>query len=260
MNCGSCGTRCAAGGTCSGGTCSGIGGACNFALPSYNGNGSLTYYTLAMGSLEVNCSFPILGRNPDRIAYVHTGEGRYFAAMNTADYDNAAVCGACVEVSRDDGRKVTVTVVDQCPIGSNPKCTRGHIDLSQAAFTQVGTITEGYLGTGNGGAVGRISWKYVPCPVTGNVTYRLKEPSNQNWNEILVGNTRTPIDKFEAMVGGSWQTGVRQPYNYWSVQSGNLGAGPWRVRATDIRGNAVDHAISSGTAEHVSTSQLTACE
>jgi expansin (peptidoglycan-binding protein) len=240
--------------------CGGVeGGACNFSLPSYSGNASLTYYTLNMGSAEVNCSFPIMGRNPDRIGYIHTGQGQYFGAMNTTDYNNAAVCGACVEVSRDDGRKVTVTIVDQCPIGTNPKCTRGHIDLSQAAFTQVGTTTEGYLGTGNGGAAGRISWKYVPCPVTGNVTFRLKEPANQNWNEILVGNHKTPIKQFEAMIGGMWRPGTRQAYNYWSVSMGNLGAGPWRVRVTDVRNNVVEHSLSPGTAEHPSMGQFAGC-
>src|SRR5690606_41555996 len=57
----------------------------------------------------------IVGRNPDIVGHVPFNGGQYFAAMNTADYNAAAMCGACVEVSRDDGRKVQAMVVDQCP-------------------------------------------------------------------------------------------------------------------------------------------------
>ena len=34
-----------------------------------------------------------------------------------------------VEVTRDGSRKVTITVTDECPIATNPKCKAGHIDL-----------------------------------------------------------------------------------------------------------------------------------
>lgn len=260
-HCGRCANRCPTGATCSSGACYGGGtSSCAFSLPSYDGNASLTYYTLAMGSKAVNCSYPILGRNPDKIAYTHTGDGQHFGAMNTADYNSAAVCGACVEVRRDDGRKVTITIVDQCPIGSNPKCKKGHIDLSRSAFNLLGTSTEGYLGTGNGGKAGRISWKYVPCPGADKLTYRLKEPSNPNWNEILVGNTLTPITKLEALISGSWQAGKRQEYNYWSVSAGALGAPPWLIRVTDLRGNVTEHTLQGGVEEQLGSSQFPACQ
>src|SRR5690606_33187305 len=74
----------------------------------YNGNGSVTYYYFDQGSAEVNCSYAITGRNPDSVAHIATGNGQYFGAMNTADYNNAATCGACVEVTRDGGRSVVV--------------------------------------------------------------------------------------------------------------------------------------------------------
>jgi hypothetical protein len=107
------------------------GGSCSHALPEYtNGNGSVTFYTFSMGSSAVNCGFDILGVSPDVVAHVDTGAGKFFGAMNTADYDTAATCGACVEVTRDGTKKVVVTIVDQCPTPSNPVCTAGHIDLS----------------------------------------------------------------------------------------------------------------------------------
>src|SRR5690606_33296401 len=106
-------------------------------------NGSITWYRFDQGTTalgDVNCSYGI-HESPDRVNHVATGDGQYFGAINTADYANSAACGACVEIQRvDTGQSVTVTIVDQCPIGSNPKCVAGHIDLSQAAFQQLGNL------------------------------------------------------------------------------------------------------------------------
>ena len=87
-----------------------------------------------MGTSLVNCSYGTHPGNPDRVDFVNTNDGQYFAAINTADYNTAATCGACIEVTRDGNRKVTVTVVDQCPVATNNKCKAGHLDLSRAAF------------------------------------------------------------------------------------------------------------------------------
>ncbi len=215
-------------------------GMCSMDIGRYDGNGSVTYYTFAMGSTEVNCSYPIIGNNPDRVEGIYTGEGRYFGAMNTQDYNNAAMCGACVEVTRDGGRNVVVTIVDQCPVATNPKCTAGHIDLSHEAFRQLGDDSEGHLGTGNGGAAGNISWRYVECPVgSQNVTFRLKEPQRTDWNELLVQSHRWPITSVE--IDG--QNATRKAYNYWEPP-GNMGEGPWHVRVTDAVGGVVDTQIS----------------
>lgn len=213
-------------------------GACHFPA-SYEGTGSLTWYLFSQGSTEVNCSYAITGRNPDKVEYVATGEGQYFAAMNTADYNSAAMCGACVEVTRVGGTTVTATVVDQCPTASNPKCTPGHLDLSQNAFLQLGTTAEGYLGAGNGGAIGTISWRFVPCPSVGNVSIRLKAPQNKNWNEFLVENHRTPIAKFEALVDGVYVAAIRQTYNFFNVNNGQVKL-PLQVRITDTNGAVIE--------------------
>lgn len=223
-------------------------------------NGSVTWYTLDQGSVEVNCSFDIKGRNPDVVDHVPFGGGQYFAAMNTADYNNAAVCGACVEVSRDDGRKVQVMVVDQCPVDTNPKCKAGHIDLSKNAFLQIGQEHEGYLGTTNGGAVGKISWKYIPCPTTENVSFRLKDATNRYWNEILVEGHMHPIAKVEVEIDGTWQAATRKSYNYWIVGDGNMGPPPYRVRATDINGSTVEATLDLKGGAQSAGAQLAACE
>lgn len=238
-----------------------MGSVCSHNLPEYtNNNGSVTFYTLSMGAAQVNCSFPVTQVNPDIIAHVDTGGGKYFAAMNTADYNNAATCGACVEVTRDNNKKVVATVVDQCPTNGNPKCKAGHIDLSQPAFLQIGTQAEGYLGTGNGGAVGSISWKYVPCPTNGDVFFRLKDPANMNWNQILVEGHRYAINKLEVMVNGQWQNGTRQSYNYWQVGNGNMGSPPYKVRVTDVNGDIVQAQLNLVAGDQPANAQFPVCQ
>lgn len=211
------------------------GSSCDSPLPGYTaGNGSVTFYSLASG--PVNCGFESNAAT-ETVAHVATGGGRYFAALNTADYAAAATCGACVEITRDGTRKVVATVVDQCPTATNPGCTAGHIDLSEAAFAQLGDPNEGYLGTGNGGAVGVISWRYVPCPTLENVAVRLKEPGNAWWNQLLIVGHRHPIALVETRVGGAWVRAVRQDYNYWDIKSAvSPSAWPLSVRVTDVNG------------------------
>jgi expansin (peptidoglycan-binding protein) len=160
-----------------------------------------------------------------------------------------------VQVTRDNAKSVVITIVDQCP-----GCQAGHIDLSEQAFLQIGTASEGYLGTGNGGAVGVISWKYVPCPVTGDVTYVLKDPTNQYWNEILVQDMRYAIDKVEVEVSGTWQSAVRESYNYWLVGTGDLGMPPYAVRVTDINGDVIDASLPLASGDLPSTMQFPTCQ
>ncbi|WP_437576092.1 expansin EXLX1 family cellulose-binding protein [Sorangium sp. So ce887] len=242
-------------------TTTGTGGpsvSCNY--PAETANGSITFYTLDMGSTEVNCSYQITGRNPDVVAHVPFGGGQYFAAINTTDYDSAGMCGACVEVSRDDGRKVQAMVVDQCPIATNPKCVKGHIDLSKNAFLQIGEEREGYLGTTNGGAAGKISWRYIPCPATDPVTFRLKDATNRYWNEIVVEGHAHPIEKVEVEINGTWQTATRQSYNYFLVGDGDMGPAPYHVRATDINGSTVEAMLDLKAGAQPASAQLPACD
>jgi expansin (peptidoglycan-binding protein) len=147
-----------------------------------------------------------------------------------------------VEITRDGSRKVTITIADQCPIGTNPKCKAGHIDISREAFDQLGNRgNEGYLGTSNGGDVGQISWKYVPCPGEDNVFFTLKEHDNLYWNQVLVSSHRYPIEKVEVLVEGAWVTATRQEHNYWEPPDAKFGEEtPYRVRVTDVNGSVLE--------------------
>ena len=97
----------------------------------------------------------------------------------------------------------------------------------------------------------------MPCPVQGNVTIALKEPSNQGWNEFLVQDARTPVVKFEANFSGSWVTGTRQSYNYFNV--GNSLSFPIQVRLTDANGNVIQGTLQGGVAEQNLGVQFPGC-
>lgn len=187
-----------------------------------------------------------------------TGDGQYFGAINTSDYAGAAACGACVEVRRlDTGQSVTVTIVDQCPTDSNPKCVAGHIDLSQAAFLELGDLDDGYLGQRAGR--GQITWAYVPCPTSSSVKFRLKEPSNPGWNQVIVEAHRTPIVSVQVRVDGAWVDAVRQLYNFWEPPGGNMGTLPYQVRAIDSNGDTVEATLTLTSGSQDSGDQF-ACD
>jgi hypothetical protein len=134
--------------------------------------GQATWYVL--NTPMVNCS------------YETQSLPQFYGAMNTADYAGSAVCGACVEVhAPNTNQNVTIQIVDQCPVSTNPICTSGHIDLNQAAFQQLDNLVTGVI---------PITWKYVPCNPSGNLVYRFKattatpsRSSSTRW-----ATTRTP--------------------------------------------------------------------
>lgn len=128
-----------------------------------------------------------------------------FAAMATADYlapSPAAPCGKCARITGPTGLEAVVHVVDQCPIATNPKCVAGHIDLSHAAFAAVVPKTYPY-----GGEVPNdkpITWRYVPCAVTGPIVLHFKDGTNPYWIAIQVRNARHGISKIRYRTGGAW--------------------------------------------------------
>ena len=229
--------------------------------PSYNGNGSVTFYTFAMGSncegtptgKCVNCNFEVTGVGPDAVAHVHTGDGRHFGAMNTQDFNDAAACGTCAEVTRDGNRSVVVTIVDRCPDGA---CQPGHIDLSREAFLELGSEAEGRLGVGG---VGTISWRYVPCPVPNDasVSLRLKEPNNEYYTAVIVEDHEFPIASVQIKGVEAQRDGAS---NFWLVGDGNQFPPPWHVRATDVNGWVYESTLSLGQSGAVSTGQMAACD
>lgn len=232
-------TRCADGTVCEGsGTCAPV--SCNpQELTTFNG-GEATVYWFGQGTVNfgnIACGYGIqpgnLG-NGDGDAVNGIAAPTLFAAMNTQNFEDAAACGACVEMSYQ-GRTVTVTVVDECPIGSNPTCTAGHIDLSRGAWNQL-------TGNAPGTQIFGVNWRYVPCETQGKVTLELKEPDNAYFNEFLVRDHRYPIAKAEVLrEDGTWVETVRQRYNFFRPPEDDMGT--YRVRLTDINGGVIEEQL-----------------
>jgi len=152
------------------------------------------------------------------------------AAMNAPDYNNAAWCGGCVEVTGPSG-KVVVRVVDECP-----GCARGDLDLSPQAFAMLSPLAAGRI---------PITWHEVACPISGPIAYHFKDGSNAYWTAIQIRNHRYPIASVEAQVGGAYTQISRVTYNYF-VQTSGLGPGPYSLRVTDTRGHVLEDAAIAG--------------
>lgn len=178
------------------------------------GAGDGTAYTpLATGA----CSYP-------------TFEGLY-AALSPADFDQAASCGVCLEVTGPAGTAI-VRVVDLCP-----ECAPGDVDLSNAAFAAVAGIPPSRV---------PVTWTSVECPIGGPVRLRVFEGTNAWYQAFLVRDHRTPITSVEMLPagGGSWLPLRREPYNVF-VRSGGLISAPVRLRVTDVYGDTVEGELPS---------------
>lgn len=186
---------------------------------------------------------PPLGQTESGVAtyYAATGAGNCgfdpspndldVAAMDQPEWDGSAVCGACVKVTGPKGT-VTVRIVDLCP-----GCAKGHLDLSQQAFAKIADLPQGKVS---------ISWQVVPCAVTGNISYQLKDGSSQWWTAFQVRNHRTPVKSFAYQKNGAWVDVPRTSYNYFVV-SGGTGPAPVKVRATSVEGESVEDTIGDLT-------------
>ncbi len=173
----------------------------------YRGEG--TYYDFADG--DGNCTF---GPSPDDLMV---------AAVNHAQYDNAALCGAYAAVTGPKG-SVTVRIVDQCP-----ECPYGDLDLSPEAFAKIADL---YLGRVP------ITWQLVSPILDGPIVYHFKDGSNPWWTAVQIRNHRNPITKVEYWTGTAFKEIPRLQYNYFVELSG-MGQNPYTIRVTDYFGNQI---------------------
>ncbi|HTF82333.1 MAG TPA: expansin EXLX1 family cellulose-binding protein [Cytophagales bacterium] len=174
----------------------------------YTGEG--TYYNYVGGG---NCSFP----NP--YTQLHS------AALNGVQYEGASLCGACAEVTGPRGSLV-VSIEDQCP-----ECKHGDLDLEQEAFYFIADPIEGRVD---------ISWKLVPCPVSGPLVFQFKQGSSPWWTAVQVRNHRYPISKFEYKnSSSSYITVPRVSFNYFIDEAG-MGSAPYTFRVTDLLGQVLE--------------------
>ncbi|KAJ2300315.1 hypothetical protein IWW55_003996 [Coemansia sp. RSA 2706] len=102
---------------------------------TYTGDG--TFYTPGLGSCGKT------NTEADLIAAINAPQ-----YGSNANPNQAEVCGKCALVKGPKG-EVKVTITDRCPV-----CKSGDLDLSPAAFNQIGDADEGRIS---------ISWSFVSC-------------------------------------------------------------------------------------------------
>ncbi len=222
-----------------GGTGAGMGGAVGTGgvqgptactLTNHSGSGSFTHYNFGMGTgkdgsgYRTACGYygteggsSASGPNDtvDNIATMSPANNKYFAAIPGQNgFDSRFNCGACVQITGQNGKMVVATIVDECPYGNdggNTVCgnnPNGHLDLSTAVFDQLGYAVGNPTGT---------NWKFVPCPVTGNIVLQVKSGNN---NEFFLQNSILAI---KSVVRGS-EMATMQKYGAWHF-SGALNTG-----------------------------------
>ncbi len=204
-------------------------------------NGSVTRYDFKQGTQLPACTYVITHTGSgsdgdwDTVEGISTGDGGYFGAMNTEDYAAGAACGACVEATYS-GRKIVLTIVDECPKSSNPVCNKGHIDLSRKAIRQL--EPNGSLENLQG-----VSWRYVKCPASGNVKARIHPNQNANWQPVVFQNGLFPLKSVTLNGVAAKRVGNTVGGNAWEAP---LQKAPYAVRATDINGGAISFNVSGG--------------
>jgi expansin len=151
-------------------------------------------------------------------------------ALNPADYNysgiNAALAGVYLEVEGPLGTTV-VYVTDLYPEGDP-----GALDLCPTSFDKIGDMSAGKID---------IRWRGVKAPISGNVSYRIKEGSSQYWAAIQVRNHTYPVLKMEYAEGGEWIYMEKMPYNHFMAT--DMGPEILEIRLTDIRGEMVTDTI-----------------
>lgn len=176
---------------------------------------------------------------------IHTGDGTYYGggyvggcamldpvstdywivAMNLADYNDAQLAGAYLEVTGELGT-INMLVTDLLPEGK-----KGDLDLYVDAFPLIAPQEKGRV---------PVSWKIVPLDTAENapVSYKWKEGTTEFWCGVQVRNHRYPITKLEYLnENGEFVEIKRRPYNYF--ESMEMGKGPFTFRITDIYGQVI---------------------
>lgn len=254
--------ECPDGTNCEDGTCNPV--SCSADLPEYNGNAGVTVYWFAQGTLtnpndptqDVHCSYGSTrnfnnddGGAEDQVFNIV--DSRLFGAIATADYNNSAACGSCVELQYG-GNSVRITVADECPVSTNPTCTNGHIDLSRQAFQNL---------TGQGtGDINGVTWRVVPCDLAEPIAIQLREPDNVYYKAFVVMKHEYPIARAQYQrTDGSWVDATRDPANFFYSDEPN-GDLTYRVRIHDVNGDIIEQELEPGVSDpQVGTHQF-ACQ
>ncbi|KAJ0398683.1 hypothetical protein P43SY_006261 [Pythium insidiosum] len=189
--------------------------------------GEGTQYTLTEPS-NGNCNF---------MAFPEAATRKY-AALNTPQFEATKNCGRCAEVKCIDDRctaeakakSEVVYIVDQCP-----GCAHGDLDLSPDVFLAVTGLKSHRL---------KVQWRFVDCPVQGNVKYCLKNGSNEFWAAIQPTNVVAGIRSVE--VNGQPTKMVDSAYYFLldGQSSVKTDLGNLKITLTSVNGEKIEDTVS----------------
>ncbi|HXP91299.1 MAG TPA: hypothetical protein VN931_10255 [Fibrobacteria bacterium] len=223
--------------------------------PAANGGGSFTNYSFGQGTYQTNGYYQTAcgyhgyepsGASSDKMNNI--ANPQYFVAIPGSNgFNTVGMCGACVQLNGQNGSHIIATVTDECPTdnGQNAPCnSSSHLDVGVPGFNTLGFSVGNPSGT---------SWKYVPCPVTGNVVFRVK-PGNPN--EFFIENTVLNIQG----VSRSGTAASRMSYGAWHFAT-NLEVGN-SLTITDYSGRTINYTVTNTAADQdVNTGlQFPACQ
>ncbi|UIZ28513.1 hypothetical protein KXD40_009243 [Peronospora effusa] len=195
--------------------------AMTFALDSEYFSGDATAYTLGQVSAG-NCNF-----------MYDPGVGHNYAALNNEQWDSTLNCGRCAQVSCDDSRcsnknSIIVYIVDRCP-----ECAKGSLDLSPTVFKQL---------TGSDPSRYTIKWKFVPCPVSGNINYCTKSGSSSSWLAVQPTNHATGVASMK--IANQEVTMVDSCYFFLLNGGTNVDISAVDIEITSVAGETITETLS----------------
>ncbi|KAG3001711.1 hypothetical protein PC120_g20113 [Phytophthora cactorum] len=184
--------------------------------------GDATSYTLGQVSAG-NCNF-----------MYDPGVGDNYAALNSEQWDSTHNCGRCAEVSCDDARCSDTTstqivyIVDRCP-----ECKQGDLDLSPTVFKTL---------TGSDPSRYTIKWKFVDCPVSGNIEYCTKSGSSSSWLAIQPANYASGVASMK--IASQDVTMVDSCYYFLLNGGSNVDMSAVSVELTSVSGETITETLS----------------
>ncbi|KAL3659867.1 hypothetical protein V7S43_015169 [Phytophthora oleae] len=186
----------------------------------YTGDG--TSYTLGQVSAG-NCNF-----------MYDPGVGDNYAALNSEQWDSTLNCGRCAEVSCADSRcsdttsTQTVYIVDRCP-----ECSKGDLDLSPTVFKAL---------TGSDPSRYSIKWKFVDCPVSGNIQYCTKSGSSSSWLAVQPANFANGVASVK--IADQDVTMVDSCYYFLLNGGSNVDISAVDIQLTSVSGETITDTLS----------------
>lgn len=211
-------------------------------MPADGGSADGGQCLLDAGTLVGDITFSTLPGSACSYSYLETKTAAVSAASS------AGQCGACLEIVRADGGsgRTVAVVTDNCP-----QCAPGDVDLSPAAFIDVGPLSEGRIA-----GVARV----IDCPPAGDPFVTVQSGSNPFFVALVVERAARAIASVELRDSSTttfMPMSLGPSNRYQAVPMGGLTL-PLTLRITDAIGAVRTVTLPTLNAASVTFSQFPA--